>query len=162
MRCGRRPHPRRLESGLTLVELVISIVVIGVAVTGTLLAVSTSVGRSADPMAQQQALAIAEALLEEILSRSFLDPDTATPCPAPEASRDLFDNVCDYHGLDDLGARNQQGTPVAGLAPYRVRVAVDPAATLNGLSGGDVMRVDVRVTFSPGVDITLSSYRTRQ
>lgn len=148
--------------GLTLIELVISIVVIGVAVTGTLLAVSITAAHSADPMIEHQASAVADAYLEEILAKPFFDPDTGTVCPGPEASRALYDNTCDYHLLDDVGARNQQGTPVAGLEAYRVRVSVDTGATLNGLGGvPQVLRADVRVTrASRGVDLTLSGYRT--
>ena len=43
----------RRARGTTLVELVISIVVIGIAVSGTLLAVNHTVARSGDPPLQQ-------------------------------------------------------------------------------------------------------------
>ena len=151
-----------LQSGVTLVELVISIAVIGIGVASVQLAMVATTARSADPMLQHQGSAIAEAYLEEILLKDYLDPDTASVCPAPEATRDVYDNVCDYAAVDDAGARRQDGTPVAGLADYRVRVNVDGSATLNGLSGSaDVLRVDVRVTHPTGVDLTLSGYRTR-
>jgi len=151
----------RARSGLTLVEMTISIAVIGIALAGSLLAVDAVTVRSADPMLLHQASAVAEAYVEEILLKPYLDPDTTTVCPAPEASRDLFDNVCDYAGLDDAGALDQLGAPVAGLGDYRVRVTVDPAATLNGLTGSaEVLRVDVRVTHPARVDLTLSGYRT--
>lgn len=153
--------PRRLRSGLTLIELVISIVVLGIALPGVLLAVNAVTARSADPMLQHQASAIAEAYLEEILLKSYLDPDGGGLCGAPEATRDLYDDVCDYAGLDDAGARTQSGAAVAGLGAYRVRVSVDTAATLGGLSGGaEVLRVDVRVTHPADVDLVLSGYRT--
>lgn len=157
---GGRVRQRR---GFTLIELVISIVVIGIALSGTLLVIDTVTAHSADPMVQQQALAIAEAHLEEISLRAYLDPDDGTLCPTPEASRDLYDNVCDYDGLDDTGPRDQDGNAVAGLDAYRVRVSIDPAATLGSLSGsGDVLRVDVRVTHPAGTDVTLSGYRTNR
>jgi MSHA pilin protein MshD len=152
----------RVRSGLTLIELVISIAIFGIALGGALLAVDQTTVRSADPMLQQQASAIAEAYLEEILLKSFLDPDSGTVCPAAEASRDLYDNVCDYAGLDDSGAQDQSGSVVAGLESYRVRVGVDTTAALNGLTGSaDVLRVDVRVSHGSRVDLTLSGYRTR-
>ncbi len=149
---------------MSLVELVISIVVIGVAVSGSMLAMNHVVTRSADPMLQHQASAVAEAYLEEVRARPFADPDDGSVCSAPEASRDLYDDVCDYDGLDEVGARTQDGVAVAGLEPYRVRVNVDAAASLNGLTGSsNVLRVDVRVTHTLaalGVDLTLSGYRT--
>jgi MSHA pilin protein MshD len=153
------------QAGLTLVELTVSIAVIGIALSGTLLAMSRMSRNSADPMIVNQATAVSEAYLEEILLRPFYDPDLGAgggTCPAKEATRDLYDNVCDYNGLDDSGARDQEGNAVAGLESYRVRVTVDSAATINGLTGAaEVVRVDVRVTNGSFVDLTLSGYRTR-
>jgi MSHA pilin protein MshD len=144
--------------------MVISLVVIAIALGGTLEAVQATVAGSADPMLVHQATAVGEAYLEEILLKPYYDPDLGVGggvCPGPEASRDLFDNVCDYAGLDDAGARDQNDVLVLGLEPYRVRASVDPAATLGGLTGADkIVRVDVRVTHPSDVDLTLSGYRT--
>ena len=116
-------------------------------------------------MIEYQSSAIANAYLEEILLKPYFDPDLGAgggACPPPEASRDLFDNVCDYAGIDDAGAEDQDGTPVPGLGAYRVRVTVDAGATLNDLVGSaDVLRVDVRVTHLPLVDHSLTGYRAR-
>jgi MSHA pilin protein MshD len=159
-----REHPTlsRQLLGFTLVELVISIVVIAVAVAGTLQALSAAAVSSADPMIRHQGLAIAEAYIEEIALQPFSDPDDASVCPAPEADRDRFDNVCDYQGLDESGAHDREGRPVPGLEAYRVRVSVDTSASLGSISGSaDVLRVDVRVSHPVGLDLSLSTYRTR-
>ena len=121
---------------------------------------------NADPMLELQASAIAEAYLEEIMLKPYYDPDLGAPggvCPAAEvAGRTVYDNVCDYDLLDDVGPIDQNGVPVAGLAPYRVRVNVDTLATLGALAGpADVVRADVRVTHASGLDLTLSGYRAR-
>lgn len=151
----------RRRAGTTLAELVISILVVSVALTGTLTVMNLTTARSADPMLAQQGVAVAEAYLEEILLRPFADPDDGVACGAPEAGRALFDDVCDYAGLLDTGAREQDGDPVAGLEAYTVAVDVDTGASLGGLSGpADVLRVDVRVTHPTGLDLTLSGYRT--
>ncbi len=89
------------QQGMTLVELVISIVIIGIAAAALYSAMAAITGRSADPLLRQQSLAIAEAYLEEILLQPFLDPATGSQCPSPPASRAAFDNVCDYAGLAD-------------------------------------------------------------
>jgi MSHA pilin protein MshD len=119
---------------------------------------------SADPMIAEQAVAIAEAYLEEILLKSYYDPDTGAGggiCPAAEASRDLYDNICDYNGLNDSGAKDQDGNAITDLEKYNVAVTVDTTATLNALSGStDVVRIDVEVTNSNFVDITMTGYRT--
>ncbi len=152
------------QSGVTLIEMVVSIVVIGIALSGTLLAIRSATRASVDPMILHQATAIAEAYLEEILLKPFYDPDTGSGggvCPSAEASRSLYDNVCDYQGVDDSGPKDQNGSVVAGLSAYRVRVSVDTTATLGALTGStQVVRVDVRVTHSDLVDASISAYRT--
>lgn len=148
--------------GVTLVELIIAIVVISIALTGTLVAMNRTARQSGDPMVLRQAVGVAEAYLEEILLKPYDDPDGGV-CPAAEGGgRAVYDNVCDYNLLDDFGAKDQTGTAITGLGSYRVRVAVGTTATLGSLVGptDDLLRVDVRVTHSNAVDLTLSGYRT--
>ena len=77
---------RRAEQGLTLIELVASIVIISVATIGLMAAVTAAVGRSADPMIQAQATAIATAYMEEATRAPVCDPaydpdgSSATTC----------------------------------------------------------------------------------
>ena len=59
------------QSGLTLIELIIFIVVIGVGIAGITLTYNTVVRHSADPMQRKQALSIAESLLLEIEQQPF-------------------------------------------------------------------------------------------
>jgi MSHA pilin protein MshD len=147
---GRQDRQR----GVTLVELVVAIVVISIAVGGVLLVMNYTVSRSADPMLQHQAVAIAEAYLEEILLKPFTDPDGGEP----EAGRSLFDDVDDYHGLSGPPA-DQEGTAIAALAGYNVGVAVT-AVTL-GPVGNTVpaLRVAVTVADPRGQALTLTGYR---
>jgi len=146
---------------MTLIELVVAIVVVAISLGGTLMLVDTTTRRSADPMLERQAISIAEAYLEEILQKSYLDPDTGTLCPTAEAARGLYDNVCDYDGLDELGARDQNGSPVAGLDRYRIEIDVDLSANLGSLSGSaDVIRVDAVVTDPTARTLRVSGYRT--
>ena len=80
-----------------------------------------------------------------------------------EAGRAVFDDVCDYNGLIDVGAVDQTGNPIGTLGDYTVNVTVDDAGImLNGLDAdnGQVMRIDVTVTHSTGARIGLSSYKT--
>ena len=165
----------RREAGVTLIELVVSIVVISIGLAGIVLVMNRNVSSSGDPVVQHQAIAVAEAYLEEILLKDFCDPDNAVPCqpgnapgspncnvcPAAEANRFDFDNICDYNGRTDNGARDQTNTAIAGLGSYVVTTNVSTAATLGPLAGAscEVLRVDVTVTGPGNVSYALSGYR---
>jgi len=173
------------QRGVSFLELILTIVVIGIAASGALRWVWTNTQNSADPQMLQQANAVARSYLEEVLLRSFCDPDfdpdadPTTLCPTDcvvsacgacggtgplqEGTRALFDDVCDYDGLADVGVVDQTGTPVAGLGAYNVTVTVDDSVTLNGLAGGagQVVLVNVNVTHAGNqrVDVNLTGYR---
>ncbi|MDZ7642982.1 MAG: prepilin-type N-terminal cleavage/methylation domain-containing protein [Woeseiaceae bacterium] len=147
----------RRQRGVTLVELLVSIVIVGIA-AGTILGLlATTTGASADPLLRHQASAIAEAYLEEILLRPFDDPDGADG----EGSRAAFDDLDDYDGLVEAGARDQFGNPLPGLAAYTVAVTVTSSAALPSVPSGDTLRIDVNVSHGTDVDLVLSGYRTR-
>ena len=148
------------QRGVTLVELVIAIVIVGIAGAALYAAMAAIGGRSADPLLRQQSRVLAEAYLEEILLQDFLDPASATQCPAPPALRQNYDNVCDYAGLVDNGARSAYGEALAGLEGYRVSVAVTPQAW-NGLASSDVLYVLVTVRDPAGQELQLGGYRVR-
>jgi len=59
------------QRGFSLIELLVFIVVVGIAVSGVLSVYSLNARSSADPMVQKQALAIAESLLEEVLAKPY-------------------------------------------------------------------------------------------
>jgi MSHA pilin protein MshD len=166
------------QTGATLIELVTSIVILAIAIGGVMLALTTTIGRSADPMIQQQASAIAQAYLEEILLQSFCDPDLSSDCPTACAAgnacgnaschaggeaRPDFDDVCDYDGLSQP-ATDRTGAAIAELNDYTVSVAVIDAAgaNLNGLTGGSQsLRIDVTVS-NPAMQpssIVLTAYK---
>jgi MSHA pilin protein MshD len=176
----------RLHRGFTLIELVLFIVVVGIAVGGVLVAYDHAVRDSADPFTRKQALAIGESLLAEIQQMPFTycDPDdpavstAASPaaCAIPEAigpeagetrysTATPFDNVNDYDGYDTSaeappGMKDLTGTPIAGLGGYNARVSVAPAA-LGGIPAGEALLISIQVTGPANVSVRLEGYRTR-
>ena len=114
---------------------------------------------SVDPQQQQQAVAIAEGYMDEILSRRYADPDGVA---AVEATRALYDDVDDYGTIVNQAPTDQEGVGIAGLSDYRVRVTVFGAAPF-GPAGQTVLakRIDVRVTRAPQVDTTLTAYKVQ-
>ena len=61
------------QHGATLVELVMTIVIISVAIAGVVGAFSLIAGRSADPLNQTRAVALAQLYIDEILARRFAE-----------------------------------------------------------------------------------------
>ena len=137
-----------------MVELIIAMVVIAVALTGVMSVLNYTTLHSADPVLRHQAIAIAEAYMEEIVLKNFSDPDADG-----EASRSLFDDVDDYNGLSDSGAVNQNGNPISGLGNYLINVSVLPQNY--GPSGAVVsgLKIDVTVTDPAGQSLTLTGFR---
>lgn len=152
----RRAGTRRRARGATLIEVIVAISVIALSMTAVLGLLSAIAVRSTHPMLATQSASIAGAYLEEILSKAYQDPDGVN-----EAGRQNFDDVLDYDGLDELGARDHTGAVIAGLAGYRVRVSVMSLQLGSPASRATTARrVDVRVTDPSGITTLLSGYRT--
>ena len=145
----------RRQAGTTLIELVISIVIVSIAVSAVLMALSMTVGYSADPMIRHQAIAIAEAYLEEIALKAFDDPDGVDG----EANRTLYDDVNDYNGLVDVGARDQFNAALAGLDDYTVTVAVTASSALPSIASTDLFLISVTITHAADINFAVSAYR---
>lgn len=145
------------QRGVTLVELLVSIVIVSIAASGVLGVLSMTTAASADPMIRHQAAAIADAYLEEIMLKPITDPDGADG----EAARADYDDLDDYDGLLDAGARDQFGAAIAALADYNVGVSVSPSSGLAGIPAADALRVDIVVTHAGDINFVLSGYRTR-
>ena len=86
------------------------------------------------------------------------------------ANRHLFDDVCDYDGLSDSGAKDQNGDDLSPeLGSYNISVQVvdsgfslGPAGAPQSAGSGAVVRVDVTVSHSAlPDDIRLTGFRTR-
>ena len=144
---------RRGEAGLTLIELIVVMIVISVALVGVMSVINYTTRHSADPVLRHQAIAIAEAYMEEILLKEYENP----PGGYSGNDRSRFDDVSDYHNLVDSGARNQNGQAIPGLEGYSVSVEVGDVVDWNGV---EAKKITVTVSSPAGEDITLTSYRT--
>lgn len=169
-------HCQQGQRGLTLVELIMFIIIVGVALAGVLTVLNHTTRYSADPMVRKQALAIAEALLEEVVLQPFTwcDPDDANAptatgyagCTVAEnnlvaeagegrgATATPFDNVNDYNGLTTT--TNIAG---GGSAAYVGTVTV-AQSSLNGIAADASLLITVSVT-AGNETIQLQGYRTR-
>ncbi len=141
------------QSGVTLVELILSMLIISIALTGVFTVMNLTVSHSADPLIQHQAVFIAESYLEEILLQAYANPAGGYS----GSDRSQFDDVDDYNSLSDTGVHDSQGNSVAILANYSVTVSVSPPLPLAG--SVFAKRVTVSVT-GVGSSLNLVGYRT--
>lgn len=181
----------KLQRGLSLIELIMAMVIVGVALAGIVSAINFNVLHSADPVVKKQALALAESLLEEVERMPFTwcDPNdanllTATgsaDCAAlsedntaPELGETRgggtpFDNVNDYNGycMATPGCAITKivditGAEIANLAGYTAKIAVATSA-LDSIDATSkaALRITVTVTGPLNTTVLLEGYRTR-
>jgi len=142
-------------AGVTLVELIIAIVIVGTALAGLVAAYNRANAASADPLIAQQILAIAETMMEEVMLKPYGGQQTVKP-----ANRADYTEVGHYNGYATTGIVDVGGNPIAGLARYNVQVSVDPAALTN-VAATDAVRIRVLVTQASGQNLQLTGWRTK-
>lgn len=166
---------RRSQSGLTLIELIVFIVIVSVGLAGILATYNTVVRGSADPMVRKQALAIAESMLLEIEQQPFTwcDPDdanvttatSAAGCAGGTAAESRGSNTSPYDNVADYAGYTAPASDILGnvMPGYNVSVAVTQAGgtgAFTGFPADAVLRIAVTVT-GRGETVTLVGYRTR-
>ncbi|MDX1588763.1 MAG: type II secretion system protein [Oleiphilaceae bacterium] len=160
------------QRGVTLVELVLTIVIISVAVAGVVGAFALVTGRSGDPLLQSRATALGQLYLDEILARDF---DRATPLGGgrvPEGEvdcvmdsggdseeRDSYRSVGLFNNLTEAPPQLVTAEQNALYRNFRVSVTVVCAGDEVGLAPENAKRIDVTVEDGRGQSTVTSSYR---
>ena len=134
--------PERSQTrGFSLVEVLVAIVVLSIAVAGVLLVYTNTARGSADALINKQALAIAEAMLEEIQLAAYANPSGGFAGPGSSINdRDEYDDVSDYNGFSTTGVYKIDGTQV--LTDYNVSVTVAVSA-FQGIAESKLITVTV-------------------
>lgn len=126
---------RRLQRGVTLIELIVFIVIVSVALVGVLTVLNFAASRSADPMVRKQMLAIAEALMDEVQSQPYTwcDPDDRSATTATSATLDATatDPVQCWDAVEALGVETVGGNTDARLSATS---PFDNVSDYNGLT----------------------------
>jgi len=130
----------RRQRGLTLIELIVFIVIVSVALAGVLTVLNVTTSRSADPMIRKQMLAVAEAMLEEVMSQPF------TFCAPSDA------NAATATGATTSGSTINCATTVQGLG------AGGSARIANTDNVGDYASVTLNPVTSVDGSYTLAGY----
>lgn len=128
----------RHQSGLTLPELLVAMVVIAIALSGLVtIARSMGPGQAAKSLRLSQAVAVAQSYIEEISALPYVDPTGANG----ESLRADFDDIFDYDGLSEQPPHYRDGTPMAGSSTFAVSISVVQTAGL-GPAGQEVPSAD--------------------
>lgn len=149
----------RLQRGVTLLETIVFIVVLAVALVAILRVFNFAVTRSVDPLIRIRAVEIAQAQLDEILSRRFdenspiggipaCDSSAGTACLGISPDSD-YDDVGDYHNYtQNIGDGYVLTVRVVAetAAIRRVTVTVD-LPDLSSRSGSSLVLSAYKVNF---------------
>lgn len=163
---------RHQQSGVTLIELVISIVILSIAAVAVLSSFSVSMSQSADPLWRNKSLKLAQLYLDEILAKGY---DHSTPLgglpfvanpgcgalgPEPGEVRNSFNDVDDYHSLNDSPPVSLIGAIDASYALYSVSVTVScDGDSVNASGNNHAKKVLVQVTPPNESTISFAVYK---
>ncbi|WP_100657723.1 type IV pilus modification PilV family protein [Alteromonas flava] len=184
--------------GFTLVELIAGIVVFAIALTLVTALVASQSRQSIDPIWQVRATELGQSLLNEISAKAFDENsdfvggstrcNESTACTSSSAlgpdageSREDFDDVDDFNGLDATGGaitnslnETLQGPGGNLYEGFRLQVAVFYDDNLDGINDDDVNQdgsldsgtyvgnrklIQIRVTTPGGDSIQFSLYK---
>ena len=146
-------------AGMTLVELIIAIVIVGTALAGLVAVYNRANVASADPLITQQMLAIAETMMEEVMLKPYLTDGGNAAQPADRADYTEIGHYNKYATAGGIVAVD--GSAVAGLDRYDVAVSVTPTTLTNVADAADARRIQVVVTERGGQQLQLTGWRTR-
>ena len=122
--------------------------IISVSISGAFMAMNFAVSHSADPIIQHQSTAVAESYLDEIMLQSY------TPM-SNSGGRATYNDVRDYHGLNDTGAKTQNGVAISGLEGYDISVQVSTVS----ISSIAMQHITVSVIGPDQTRISLNAYK---
>lgn len=137
------------QKGISLIELIIFMIIVGIAMAGIISAINYNVRHSADPVVKKQALAIAESLLEEIELMPF------TWCDPNDPNATTATTAADCTGGAD-GANDESRLVLGQLGPETGETRYGPAffdnvSDYNGFSMASGAIMDINNTNS-GLD----------
>lgn len=159
----------RSHQGVTLIELIITIVILGITLASIMSILSSGFSRSADPLWQSKAVELMQAYMDEIIAMRF-DGTTplgggaiAGPCTISSdgQARTAFDDVDDYNGLDEQPPMLISGVTLNQYySDYRVQINVACAGTEVGLPSNDfAKRITITVTGPSSDQLQLAAYK---
>lgn len=162
------PGLPRLRRGLTLAEVLISTMLVGMVVVASMRCVGGVLQTASAAENDREAQGIAEHLMAEILQQQYEEPDD-TPVFGRESlelagNRTLWDDVDDYHGWSSSPPESKTNNSLNGYTGWTraVNVALADVSAPQNTSGTDegLKRITVTVTDPEGRVTTLVAFRS--
>lgn len=158
------------RSGVTLAEVAISTLLVGVLMVGALRTVESSLMTWQTAAGSGEASALASQILNEVLALSYEDTGAA-PVFGPETgettgNRSLFDDVDDYDGWTALPPQDRAGNAIPGFAGWSREVeirkldATSHAVLAESAPDQGLRQICVKVTPPSGDEVTFVTWRS--
>jgi len=167
---GRNDVDKLFRKGMTLIEGVISIVIVTTMLVAALSALGSFSRARRSQFDRCAGAALARALMSEILQTRYIEPvsDVSFGLEDGEADdvRSAWDDVDDYNGLSESWPKTKDGVKIAGADGWTRSVAVEfvqptnPNTTSSEDTG--LVRISVSATSPTGVTTTLQALRSDQ
>lgn len=167
--CPLRPTPHASRSsGLTLVECMLSVVILATLIVMAMGTFGTLVKSRKTTTSRFLAIALANQMISEILPNAYQDPSAQAvfgPEPGETAgTRAAFNDVDDYHNWADSPPALKDGTAVTGFTGWTRQVAIeylDPdTMSVSGTDTG-LKRITVTVRDPQGISTSVAALRSR-
>ena len=154
IRDSRFEIPGRRPEGFTLVEAVLSLVIVSVMLVAALGAVGASRLSQQRTSQYSRGQLLAESLMAEILPQDYQDPND-TPVFGTESgesntTRADFDDVDDYDSWSSSPPVQKDGTQIAGLSGWQRSVTVD------WVDPADITQVKASESNAKQINVTVS------
>lgn len=163
----RKTH--QSQKGVTLIEMVITIVILGIALSALISSLSSGISQSATPLWESRSLELTQAYLDEILAMKF---DGTQPLgggvvsgvcaiSTDGQSRANFDDVDDYDGLNDSPPQLiETSLDMSTYSDFSVLVSVSCSGTeLNLSDDAFAKRIVVTVNVPGGQSRSVAVYK---
>lgn len=158
------------ERGMTLMDVALAVLVLGLALPPVTSLFRGVAKQSVDDTYQTEAVILADALMEEIASKAYEDPDLgAGSFGREELLRGDFDDVDDYDGLTSTQVKRMDGSALSLYAGLSFGIVIEnvtnwsPGVERASPDGStDYKRIQVTVSWTDGRggEMSLTSLRT--
>ena len=168
---SHRPTVPQFQRGMTLMEVTVSTLIVGVMAVASLKALGAATRSSVDAGKRGIATTLASDLMSEILQAAYLEPGSNAifgpeADESSEGNRSLFDDVDDYHDWQASPPQDKEGNVLADRAGWSRKVIVehvdlaDLSNVLLDTNDQGVKRITVEVYLQGDLRHRLRAYTT--